>query len=193
MIRGVPVGAHRQIGVSLVEMLMALAIGLLIVMGGSRMFMASRDAFDRLETLAERQESLRFIAEVISQDVRTARGLASEGPRRIALSYGSLRADDPYCTATSSGVLETVRYEFADDGTLYVSHRCAGDAGFSSAQGLVSHGVEELTFTLAENHVVVSVAFSPVEDEAEAGRRFVFRAAAREAILLGRAMAAEGR
>lgn len=59
-------------GFSLVELMVALVIGLLVVFGASSIFVSMKGSFNRLGGLADRQEAIRYISDSIMMDVRVS-------------------------------------------------------------------------------------------------------------------------
>lgn len=62
----------RERGFSLVELMVALVVGLLVLLGAFELLVSGKRNFDRASAIFERQESLRFIVDSISYDVRSA-------------------------------------------------------------------------------------------------------------------------
>ena len=62
----------RQKGLSLIEVLVAMAIGVILMLGMTQIFSASRAAFSSNEGLARIQENSRFAMEFLRQDLRMA-------------------------------------------------------------------------------------------------------------------------
>lgn len=62
----------RQAGLSLVELMIALAIGTVLVFGLLQVFSASRAAYQTSEGLARVQENARFAMEFLQRDIRMA-------------------------------------------------------------------------------------------------------------------------
>lgn len=66
---------HRRLrsrGVSLIELLVALTIGIVIVLGATQVYVDSRNAYGVNETASRLQESARFAISVIEPDIRLA-------------------------------------------------------------------------------------------------------------------------
>ncbi|TAM46093.1 MAG: hypothetical protein EPN55_06425 [Gammaproteobacteria bacterium] len=64
---------HRQIaGLSIVELMVALTIGLILLLALTRLFVISRSTYTLEESLARVQESGRFAMEFLAQDIRMA-------------------------------------------------------------------------------------------------------------------------
>jgi type IV pilus assembly protein PilW len=62
----------RQFGVSLIELMVALAIGSLLVLGLVEVFAASRTAYQLSEGMARVQENARFAVDYLQRDLRMA-------------------------------------------------------------------------------------------------------------------------
>ncbi len=78
--------ANRQTGLTLVELMVALAIGSFLVIGAVQIYNQSRQAFVINESIARVQETAQFAIDTIEADLRmasnwgrTSRGLAVEG------------------------------------------------------------------------------------------------------------------
>ena len=122
----IPVNGKHQKGFTLIELMVALVIGLIIMVGAIQLFLVSKSSFNRVGALAERQEVLRFVSDVISLDIRTASGFdAKEVDSKIELSYANAtyRPDDPYCGG--SGWLSEVVYSISGD-SIEVDYVCSG-------------------------------------------------------------------
>jgi len=77
---------HRQTGLTLVELMVALAIGSFLMIGAIQIYNQSRQAFVVNESIARVQETAQFAMDTIEADLRmasnwgrTSRGLAVEG------------------------------------------------------------------------------------------------------------------
>lgn len=73
-------GLRGSIGLSLVEVMIAMVIGLLLLAGIYRVYLTTARTSVTTESLAARQETIRYISERIAQDVRMAgyRGCLSD-------------------------------------------------------------------------------------------------------------------
>lgn len=80
-------------GVTLVELLVALAIGSFLLLGAVTVFMQGRDTFRTNESIARLQENARFVLNAVEPDIRMASffGLTTR-PGKISNSAGE---DDP--------------------------------------------------------------------------------------------------
>ena len=65
-------GASRPAGFSLIELMVALTIGLVMIAGAGFVFAKSRDIYRTLETTARLQENARYAMSIIETDVRMA-------------------------------------------------------------------------------------------------------------------------
>src|SRR3970040_1032548 len=64
--------AHKQYGMTLIELMVALAIGAFLMIGAITVFMQSRTTFRVTESLARMQENARFALDLLETDVRMA-------------------------------------------------------------------------------------------------------------------------
>lgn len=63
---------NRMAGLSLIELMVALLIGMILVLGLVQVFAASRTAYQTSEGLARMQESARFAIDFLQRDIRMA-------------------------------------------------------------------------------------------------------------------------
>lgn len=66
--------AHSQSGVSLIELMIAMLLGLLVVAAGSAIFLSNKRVYGTTETLGRVQESSRVAFELMAREVREAGG-----------------------------------------------------------------------------------------------------------------------
>lgn len=66
---------HRQRGLTLVELMVALILGLLVIGGVIGIFLSNREAFRSTDQLARMQENARIAFELMSRGVREAGGI----------------------------------------------------------------------------------------------------------------------
>lgn len=140
----------RDKGFSLVELMIALVVGLLIMLGATQLFIAGKQMFSHAEKLGKRQETLRYLVDVISQDIRMADPLSDalvEVPGEINLYYERTRNNDPYCSGAASANLSRLRY-YQENSSLMVEVFC-GDADTSVSNQAIVSGIEDATFDLS--------------------------------------------
>jgi prepilin-type N-terminal cleavage/methylation domain-containing protein len=137
-----------SLGFTLVELMVAMVIGLLVMAGAIHIFVMTKRAFNEMEGLSARQEALRFVSDVIAADVRTAStvSFSSLAPTNcniedpdgsseaLVLQYEASeegmhpRGEDPYCSSGSE--LARVQY-FVSPGEgeagLNMCYVCDGD------------------------------------------------------------------
>lgn len=63
---------NRQAGLTLVELMIALVLGLIIVAGVIQLFLSSKQAYRLQESMSQVQETGRYALEVMSRDIRQA-------------------------------------------------------------------------------------------------------------------------
>lgn len=68
-----------QQGVSLVELMIAITLGLVAFGGAGTIYLANRQSFVQVEGLARIEESARFAVDLLSRDIREAGGVACGG------------------------------------------------------------------------------------------------------------------
>ena len=90
MMHNKAITARRQTGLTLVELMVALAIGSFLIIGAIQIFSQSRQAFIVNESIARVQETAHFAMDTIEADLRMAsnwgrnsRGLAVEGRSQV--------------------------------------------------------------------------------------------------------------
>lgn len=131
---------RRQAGVSLVELLVALVIGLIIILGAGQLFLTGFVNFKQVELLGEKQSALLYGSEVLLRDVRRAK-VESTGDTTIVwddtnkrLSLVVANRED---TASCKGD-EFVEKEYwvGGSGDLMVGLLSCLDQGFSEIKSL---------------------------------------------------------
>jgi len=80
---------HRQGGISIVELLVAVAVGLILTIGLISMFVSSKQGYRVQESRSRMQENARFAADYLTRAVRLADFWGSVAPRKIT-AYGAL-------------------------------------------------------------------------------------------------------
>jgi prepilin-type N-terminal cleavage/methylation domain-containing protein len=101
---------HKQTGMTLIELMVALAIGAFLMIGAITVFMQSRTTFRLTESVARLQENARFALDYLESDVRMAHywGLTSittSVDNRVAAAAGNVFGKDP-CAANAARVLD---------------------------------------------------------------------------------------
>lgn len=85
-----PLQAHRrQLGVTLIELLVALALGLAVLVGLSAVYVAAKQAFRFQETSGRLQEDATFALEIIARDLRMAGFAGCRGVEEDSASAGT--------------------------------------------------------------------------------------------------------
>ena len=97
---GIANGKRRFAGMTLIELMVALAIGSFLMIGAVTVFMQSRTTFRVTESVARLQENARFVLDVLEPDIRMAQffGLTAR-PNKI---QGRATAADPVVIAVAS-------------------------------------------------------------------------------------------
>ncbi len=74
---------RRQLGLTLVELMVALVLGLVVIGAVTNLFLTNRQTYRTTENLARMQENLRFAFELMARDVREA-GATACGSTTVA-------------------------------------------------------------------------------------------------------------
>ncbi|MGY6567333.1 MAG: PilW family protein [Halomonadaceae bacterium] len=64
--------SRRQVGFTLVELMVALVIGLIIILGAGQLFLMGFQTFRQIELLSNKQAALTFATETLIRDIRRA-------------------------------------------------------------------------------------------------------------------------
>lgn len=176
--------AKTQQGLTLVELMVALLIGLLITLGATQLFITSKRSFNRVESLAKRQEAMRFLVDSLSLDIRTADkgGITTNGDGVLRLTYSGTRTEDPYCRFTEA--LQWVEYTHDDpSSSVRIRYQCT-DTGDMSPAPLVD-GIAGIGFSVAVDgtYVDVDTLFLPLGEETEDERSIRFRVTNRNSVI----------
>ncbi|MCE8003009.1 PilW family protein [Billgrantia ethanolica] len=67
-----PGASRRQAGFTLVELMVALVIGLIIILGAGQLFLMGFQTFRQIELLSNKQAALTFATETLIRDIRRA-------------------------------------------------------------------------------------------------------------------------
>lgn len=177
-----------QRGFTLIELMIALIIGLIITLGASQLFITSKRSFDRSESLAARQETMRFLVDTLSLDIRTAdRGgmsISGDNNEVLTLLYSGSQDNDPSCATDEEYRLE---YSFeADKKTLFFQVFCGENPEPAFPKEPLVSDIEEVSFPAGggeSSFVDVLMRFTALDQETASGREIKFTVANRSAVL----------
>ena len=127
------IGAARQRGLTLIELMIALLLGLLVVGAAIGIFITNRQTYVATESLGRVQESVRTAFELMARDVREASGNPCD-------------VDLPFANVVNNGATQW----FTNWGTGlqgYEAGALTGSAPGSDAIQLLSAGNESVTVT----------------------------------------------
>ncbi|NOG31793.1 hypothetical protein HLB35_08475 [Halomonas sp. TBZ9] len=68
----------RQAGITLVELMVALAIAALTILGAGQLYLSALTTFQQVDALSRRQETLIFVTETLIRDIRNAHTVTHE-------------------------------------------------------------------------------------------------------------------
>jgi type IV pilus assembly protein PilW len=161
-----------QAGFTLIEMLIAMTLGLLLVIVIGQVFVTSKESYRTTEDLSRLQESARFAASQMSRIVRMA-GFISDplGNRATIFPAGALALDGANGAGSSSDEI-TVRYQGSGsptaDGTVF---DCRGNPVaavdpavlHAVARYFVATGADGGPALFCDNTGTVGVTTGPIE------------------------------
>ena len=131
---------HQQQGLSLVELLVGMVLGLFLVLGVGEIFLANKTTFRSQEGMARIQEGGRFAMQRISEAVRSAgffgcAGLSSVIPKVIASTppagLSSITTDTPIVGAEDVSAGTTIGSKSLVTGSDTITLRGTGVGGVS--------------------------------------------------------------
>jgi type IV pilus assembly protein PilW len=163
---------RRMLGLGLVEVLVGMALGLFLMAGLGQVYLANKQSYNTAEGLSRMQESLRFAAEMIAQDVRMAGFMPCRETDNIAnvLNSGTttwwadffnrgISGYDGDHTDDDTGADDHGRAGIPIDGT-FDDHVAGTDIvtilrGGESSYNIVTHNAPSATFDLDRLHDLV--------------------------------------
>lgn len=132
-----------QRGISLVELMVAMTLGLLLVLGVTQMLLGNKQSFLMQQQLASMQENARFILARMSRDIRQAGMFGCLDLQRLSASTReSLPAEFAEPISYSDGVLRLVTAVSAHDSITGPAVRSAAD--YDARWLLASNCLDEL-------------------------------------------------
>lgn len=90
----------RNGGFSLIELMVALVVGLIIILGAGQLFLTVFQTNRQVETLSEKQAAVNFAVESLLRDIRRASAI-SPGGQSLSLTVQN-RGDFPGCASGAS-------------------------------------------------------------------------------------------
>ncbi|WP_111413385.1 PilW family protein [Billgrantia lactosivorans] len=147
MRRGI-VANGRQAGFTLIELMVALVIGLVIILGAGQLFLVGIQSFRQIELLGNKQAALTFATETLVRDIRRANLDPATGEPEIRFADGELRVeftnngDTGDCSDGSMVVriyrLSNAAVSASEGWSLNMGQRCGADPTGSDFEPLVT-------------------------------------------------------
>jgi len=125
---------RSMLGVGLVEVMVALALGLFLLGGLSQIYLANKRSYDTAESLSRMQENLRFAAEMVAEDIRMAGFMPCRKTDKMANVLNS--GTSTWWTDFFGGGVSGYDGDHTDDDTGADDH---GDVGIPSGTTFVDH------------------------------------------------------
>jgi type IV pilus assembly protein PilW len=138
--------APAQRGMSLVELMVGVALGLFLVAGASTLFVSHLNNSRRLLLEARLNQDLRATADLITRDLRRAGYWGNALQGTVATGAGSTTTPNPY-SAVTPGV-STISYEFSrgtEDNTLSSNEQFAFDLNSGKIRMLTGGTPQDVT------------------------------------------------
>lgn len=137
---------NRNEGFSLVELMVALVIGLLIVLGAGQLFLTVFQTNRQVDALSEKQAAINFAVETLLKDVRRANTVSwNSSDSTLALNVPN-RGDVPVTSCgVGDSVAKTYRVNESDNGgwALEVAQECPPTTPASGFSEVVTGFLED--------------------------------------------------
>lgn len=144
-----------QRGLGLIELMIAMTLGLILVLGVSQIFLASKRSFVVQQQLAALQENARFVLTRISRDVRQVGMFGCLDLQRLpAATRSQLPADFAEPIQYTAGVLKLVSAVATHDPVLTPGNRSASE--YDAQWLLASNCLNELRIATGSDSLAVS-------------------------------------
>jgi type IV pilus assembly protein PilW len=132
---GTPRPAAGQLGLTLVEIMVALAIGVFLIAGALTVFAKTRDLYRTNESVARLQENARYAVGAIEADMRMANywGLNNRGD--LADVPAGLRNDVAMDLCADDWAIDVPNYLSGSNGDYEAIELCAPPAGADEVSG----------------------------------------------------------
>ncbi|QTP56412.1 prepilin-type N-terminal cleavage/methylation domain-containing protein [Billgrantia sulfidoxydans] len=191
---------HQQSGFTLIELMVALVIGLIIILGAGQLFLMGFQTFRQTELLGNKQAALTFATETLIRDIRRANVDPVSGPEiSFSDADGELRiefsnnGDTGEC---SDGDMVVRVYRLSSDAvsasegrSLDMGQKCGTDPTGSDFEPLVTGFADggfgrDASETDESNGIwVITFALLKSRDDATDTDDFAFRAVNRNAAI----------
>ena len=164
--------SRRLRGFSLVELLLALTIGLVLVAGGSQVVISSRATQASQQAAMSLQDDARFVLGKMTQDIRQAGMFGCLGTALIESAPAAFDQPVRWSAGNGSASLTLVTVDLGDGGgkpDWTVQSDCTGTAeafvGSPPAPlpGQIRFGLRQITYTFEAGQLKVSTPAAPAK------------------------------
>lgn len=143
----------QQSGFTLVELMVALVLGLFVVLGATQLFLASSQSFRSVENINKRQVVVSYFSNIIAFEVRAARRVSPVGTGggevgdsdRLKIEFDVLSEYNPYCPSVDDNMIGVEYFVDSENASLIVQANC-GDPSGPEANQEVLRGVSDIRF-----------------------------------------------
>ena len=171
---------QRQAGVSLVELMVALTIGAVIILGAGGLYLSALTTFQQVDALSRRQETLIFVAETLIRDIRNAHTISAESNAiRLTVPKDALSS----CATSELDKRYYLNPVASGDYSLTLSE-CRETVGWKISQPLISGFHDDSAFSVeAKSHGRYQLTLELGADNSQGYETIVFNAQSRSAAL----------
>jgi type IV pilus assembly protein PilW len=148
--------SHRfQRGFNLVELMIALALGLLVILGASSVFLSNRQSYRTHTALSEVQENSRIAFELLSRDLRQARltGCGNQGTVSNLLNNNT-NTGNWFADYANRGLIGFDGDE-ADDNPALTTGTSSGNH-VAGTDNITLIGADDVSYSLEANYVAAT-------------------------------------
>lgn len=130
----------RQAGLSLVELMIGMVIGLVLLGGVMQTMLASKEASTARQSMATVTDNARFLFEFMARDLRmTGRGYSAAS---LPLSYANDTLTVGYIVPNASGIAQTVLASFSLNNSNQIVYS-RSENGAAAIGGVLIDGVDD--------------------------------------------------
>jgi len=152
--------APVQRGLSMVELMVGIALGMFLVAGASTLFVNHLDNSRRLLLEARLNQDLRATADLITRDLRRAGYWGNALQGTVAAGAGSTTVVNPYRSVTPNPGASTIAYNFSRDVTENNALDANEQFGFNLNNGAIRLSINGVSQVVTDPDTLTITAFT---------------------------------